>query len=217
MYTTLASDVIDFWALGVAVVAALIAIIALYQNSQARSIAEQANKIAMGQNLLTQQAVEASRQAVEKADEANAISQQALEHHKQQSEVNLKVEPKMVRFISSDRSASDDEPRPMVTITNLSPFPVRVNLVWFKTANGDPLLWNQPSASSATGGLPATVSPRTSLAVYGTPGVVKPETIAEVVSAVVRTDCGAVVEGAIDPASWGKYAADIKAKPSTQG
>jgi hypothetical protein len=142
------------------------------------------------------------------AKDANSVAERALKMQEDQSVVRLVVAPKMLIVLGDEKG---EGPRPVVTVINLSAFPVTVAQLWWKTdsADGRAFYWKQPPLSAPFGNLPARLESRQSFTAVGLPGM-KEDDLLSVTAAVAITECGERVEGMTD--QWRAYCEELRQK-----
>jgi hypothetical protein len=147
------------------------------------------------------------------AKEANSVAERALKMQEDQSAVRLVVSPKMLSVVGD---AKGEDPRPVVTVINLSAFPVTVEKLWWKTASADGkgFYWKQPPLSAPFGNLPARLESRQSFTAMGLPPTNEVDLLS-VTAAVAITECGESVEGMTD--QWRAYFDELRQKRAGGG
>jgi hypothetical protein len=127
-----------------------------------------------------------------------------------ESRMRLVVKPQMLRVIDDD---DDRRVRPVVTVINLSAFPVTIEKIWFKTgdSSGRGFFWKNPTITAPFGSFPARLAPRQALTAIGTADSIKSvDDFLSVTAAVACTECGESVEG-MTP-QWEEHREKVRSK-----
>jgi hypothetical protein len=167
----------------------LIALVALWQTSRANRHSDEANNI---------------------SSEANTLAKRAMQLQEDEGRLRLAVKPQMLHVIGD---GEDRRARPVVTIINLSVFPVTIENIWWKTADlaARGFFWKNPTIANPFKSLPARLEPRQALTALGIPDTFKNlEDLLSVTAAVASTECGEAVEG-MTP-QWKEYCNEARAK-----
>ena|ERR1019366_8076864 len=172
----------------VAVAGLLVALFALLQAWRSRRAADEANNISR---------------------EANTIAKHAMQLQEDQSRVRLAVKPQMLHMYGD---GEDQRARPVVTVINLSAFPVTIEKIWWKTADpsGSGFYWKNPFIASPFDSLPARLPSRGALTAFGKPESFNVDDFLSITAAVASSECGESVEG-MTP-QWEKYREEVRAK-----
>lgn len=167
----------------------LVALFALWQTRRSNRTADEANNISR---------------------EANLIAKQAMQLQEDETRLRLVVKPQMLHIIGE---GEDRRVRPVVTVINLSAFPVTIDKIWWKTADpsGGGFLWKNPMITAPFGSLPARLASRQALTAVGTPdGFKSVDDFLSITAAVACTECGESVEG-MTP-EWKEHREKVRAK-----
>lgn len=118
------SNMVDWMNAMLAVVGLLAALFALYQTSRSNRQSDKANKI---------------------SHEANTIAKRAMQMQEDEGRLRLVVKPRMLCVVGDDE---DRRARPVVTVINLSAFPVTIEKIWWKTASptGAGFFWKKANS-----------------------------------------------------------------------
>jgi hypothetical protein len=107
----------------------------------------------------------------------------------------------------------DTRARPVVTVINLSAFPVTIEKIWWKTADptGRGFFWKNPTIANPFKSLPARLESRQALTALGIPDTFQSvEDLLSITAAVASTECGESIEG-MTP-QWHEYCDKVRAK-----
>ena len=173
----------------VAVAGLLLALFALWHTRRSNRAANDANNISR---------------------EANIIAKKAMQMQEDEGSLRLKVKPQMLHVIGE---GEDPRVRPVVTVINLSAFPVTVEKIWWKTADpkGTGFYWKNPIVTAPFGSLPARLASHQALTAMGTPETIKSvEDLLSVTAAVACTECGESVEGMTS--QWKEHCEKVREK-----
>src|SRR5579859_5076251 len=173
----------------VSVAGLVIALFALWQTLRSNRTADEANKISR---------------------EANLIAKQAMKLQEDESRLRLVVKPQMLCMTGD---GEDRRVRPVVTVINLSAFPVTIDKIWWRTADpsGSGFFWKNPTITAPFGSLPARLASRQALTAVGTPDSFKTvDDFLSITAAVACTECGESVDG-MTP-QWEEHRERVRAK-----
>lgn len=173
----------------VAVAGLLIAIFALRQTSRANRHSDEANNISR---------------------EANTFAKRAMQLQEDEGKLRLVVKPQMLHVIGD---GEDRRARPLVTVINLSAFPVTIEKIWWKTADpaGRSFFWKNPTITNPFTSLPARLEPRQAFTALGLPDSFKTvEDFLSITAAVASTECGESIEGTTP--QWQEYCDKVRTK-----
>lgn len=175
----------------IAVAGLLFAIIAIWQTRRANHASDKANHISR---------------------EANKIARQAMQMQEDDGKVKLVVKPQMLCVIGD---GEDKRVRPVVTVVNLSTFPVTIEKIWWKTADpkGRRFFWKNPQVAHPFDSLPARLDSHQSLTALGLPSTFNSvDDLLSITAAVACTECGESIEG-MTP-QWKEYCIQARLKGS---
>ncbi len=181
--------VVDWLNGAVGVAGLLIALFALWQTRRSNRAADEANNISR---------------------EANAFAKQAMQLQEDESRLKLVVKPQMLQMIGD---GEDRRARPVVTVINLSVFPVTIEKIWWKTvdSSGGAFYWKNPKITAPFDSLPARLDSHQALTAVGKPDCFKSvDDFLSITAAVAATECGESVPG-MTP-QWEEYREKVRAK-----
>jgi hypothetical protein len=170
-----------------AVVGPALALFALWQTKHANRQSNEANQISR---------------------EANIIARQAIKMQDDESKVRLIVKPQMMHLVGD---GLDISPRPIVTVINLSAFPVTVERIWWKTTHPSHggFFWKNPKLSAPFRSFPARLASRQAVTAVGSSSTfANLDDLRSITAAVACTECGEQVEG-MTP-QWQEYVANLQ-------
>ncbi|HNQ23007.1 MAG TPA: hypothetical protein PKK06_07930 [Phycisphaerae bacterium] len=162
------------WANAISVLGLCAALFALIQSSRSNRAAKEANSISR---------------------EANELAAKALKMQEDEGQVRLVVKPGMRSLVGQ---GEDPRPRPVVTVINLSAFPVTIDRILWKTGRTEKawLYWENPTICEPFGKLPARLPPHEALTAVGTPTTFQSlDDLQAITAAVAVTSCEEQIEG----------------------